>query len=81
MVLQSVNKIMRGGKASSLYCIWIQNEQKAGSPLEAIWIDSEMNGFERQYIYQAAWADGTQTDGAEGTQALCGCDRECPGHK
>ncbi len=47
MMLQDVNKNLRNTQASSLYCVWIQ--PAPGSPLVAIWIDSEMRTFESQY--------------------------------
>jgi hypothetical protein len=50
MVLQAVNKEIRGSKASSLYCVWTKSEGRNGSRLEAVWIDSEMRPFESQFL-------------------------------
>jgi len=50
MVLQAVNKKIRGSKASSLYCVWTPSEGRNGSRLVAVWIDSEMRPFESQFL-------------------------------
>ena len=51
MVLQAVNKKTRGSKASSLYCVWTKSdEERNGSRLVAVWIDSEMRPFEAQFL-------------------------------
>jgi hypothetical protein len=36
-------------RASSIYCRWIREERKDGEHLVAVWMDSEMRCFEREY--------------------------------
>jgi hypothetical protein len=48
-MLQTIHQIKDSARASSIYCRWIRNEQLPGSPLVALWIDSEMRGFEREF--------------------------------
>lgn len=45
-MLQDVYKGMGGGKASSLYCVWVCGERES-YPV-AVWIDSEMRPFDGQ---------------------------------
>jgi hypothetical protein len=80
MVLQSVNKELRGSKASSLYCIWIENEQQAGSPLIAIWIDSEMIAFDHQFTSAGEPVPARAQDSQQ-EESNCGCDRESSGQE
>ena len=47
MMLQTIHQQKGLPRASSIYCRWIRNEE--GSPLVAVWIDSEMCGFEREF--------------------------------
>jgi hypothetical protein len=76
MVLQAVNKKSRGSKASSLYCVWTRSEERDGSRLVAVWIDSEMRPFESQLLPENE--EGTaRVANAEGTEgggdALSSC--------
>ncbi len=36
-------------RASSLYCRWIRENLKEGARLVAVWIDSDMRCFEREF--------------------------------
>jgi hypothetical protein len=76
MVLQGVNKKIRDSKASSLYCIWIKNEQQPGSALTAVWIDSEMSAFEGQFAFAARTAASpardSQSEESDCTREPCG---------
>jgi hypothetical protein len=49
MILQTIHPQKGSTRASSIYCRWIRNEPKEGSPLVAVWIDSEMRGFEQEF--------------------------------
>jgi len=48
MMLQTIHQKKGSPRASSIYCQWIRREEGEGSPLVAVWIDSEMRGFERE---------------------------------
>jgi len=48
MMLQTIHQKKGSPRASSLYCQWIRREEREGSPLVAVWIDSEMRGFQRE---------------------------------
>ena len=67
-MLQRIHQKTPAPRASSLYCLWIRDSRRPGAPLVAVWIDSEMRGFERQCtqadeILQDAWDEpgGTHT--------------------
>jgi hypothetical protein len=49
MLLQTIHQIKDSARASSIYCRWIRSGNREGSPLVAVWIDSEMRGFEREF--------------------------------
>jgi hypothetical protein len=49
MMLQTIHQIEGAARASSIYCQWIRREQSEDSPLVAVWIDSEMRDFEREF--------------------------------
>jgi hypothetical protein len=48
-MLQTVHQKKGSARASSIYCQWIRREQGEDSPLVAIWVDSEMRSFEREF--------------------------------
>ncbi len=50
-MLQTVHKRIATPKASSLYCVWVC--QGPEPRLEAIWIDSEMSAFKKQFVCEA----------------------------
>ena len=52
MTLQVVHTEGRPIRASSLYCCWIRVPESA--ELRAIWIDSEMRAFEKQFAGEAS---------------------------
>ena len=67
-MLQRIHQKKAAPRASSLYCQWIRESHRPGAPLVAVWIDSDMRGFERQCaqadeILQDVWdePDGTHT--------------------
>ncbi len=69
MVLQAVNKKNRGSKASSLYCVWTKSdEERNGSRLVAVWIDSEMRPFEAQFLPGDEDGAAARVVSAEGTE-------------
>lgn len=49
MMLQTIDRKKEVARASSIYCRWIRSEQREGSPLVAVWIDSEMRAFEGEF--------------------------------
>jgi hypothetical protein len=49
MMLQAIHQNKRPARASSIYCHWIRSEQPENPSLVAVWIDSEMRGFEREF--------------------------------
>ena len=49
MMLQTIHQEKVAARASSIYCQWIRKEQRMDSPLVAVWMDSEMRGFEREF--------------------------------
>jgi len=55
MTLQVVHTEGRPIRASSLYCCWIRVPESA--ELRAIWIDSEMRAFEKQFAGEASEPD------------------------
>jgi hypothetical protein len=52
-MLQRIHQKGAAPRASSLYCQWIRDSHRPGEPLVAVWIDSEMRGFERQCAPEA----------------------------
>lgn len=48
MMLQTVHNNSQATRASYLYCVWTPRDGNPGSPLVAIWIDSNMTAFERE---------------------------------
>ncbi len=49
MMLQAIHQKKVDARASSIYCQWIHRELREDSPLVAVWMDSEMRGFEREF--------------------------------
>lgn len=49
MMSQAIHTEKRSPQASSLYCHWILVEHAEGSRLIAVWVDSEMRAFEREF--------------------------------
>lgn len=49
-MLQAIHQKDGPGRASSIYCRWIRSDQREGSPLVAVWIDSEMRAFEGEFV-------------------------------
>ncbi len=54
-MLQLVHQKKGAPPASSIYCRWIRDTRREGAPLIAVWMDSEMRGFEREF---ALYSDG-----------------------
>jgi len=48
-MLQIIHQMYAAPRASSIYCQWIRRDGREGSPLVAVWIDSEMRSFEREF--------------------------------
>jgi hypothetical protein len=48
-MLQAVHQKAGGPRASSIYCKWIRDHRRDGAPVVAVWIDSEMRTFEREF--------------------------------
>jgi hypothetical protein len=49
VMLQAVHMKNRAPQASSLYCRWICVDRPGGLQLVAVWMDSEMRAFEREF--------------------------------
>jgi len=49
MLLQIIHHKNAPTRASSIYCRWIRRDQGVDLPLVAIWFDSEMRCFEREF--------------------------------
>jgi len=49
MMLQIIHQKKAAPRAFSVYCRWIRSDQGENSPLVALWIDSEMRCFEREF--------------------------------
>ena len=47
---QAVHMKDRAPQASSLYCRWICVDRPGGLQLIAVWMDSEMHAFEREFL-------------------------------
>jgi hypothetical protein len=74
MVLQTLNKKLRGGEASSLYCVWVRKEECAAAPLVCIWIDRRMSAFEGQFASGDA-IEKTNSRSVETTEKSdCDCE-------
>jgi hypothetical protein len=48
-MLQNVHHEMAAPRASSIYCRWIRTSEKEGARLVAVWIDSEMRCFAKDF--------------------------------
>jgi hypothetical protein len=48
-MLQTVHQNQGAPWASSIYCRWIRENRKEGTRLVALWIDSNMHCFEREF--------------------------------
>jgi len=48
-MLQNVHHEMAAPRASSIYCRWIRTADKEGARLVAVWIDSEMRCFAKDF--------------------------------
>lgn len=48
-MLQNVHHAMAAPRASSIYCRWIRTADKEGARLVAVWIDSEMRCFTKDF--------------------------------
>jgi len=49
VMLQVVHTKQGGPQASSVYCQWISVERAGGEQLVAVWIDSAMTAFEKEF--------------------------------
>lgn len=52
-MLQVIHQKAGAPRASSIYCRWIREERKDGEHLVALWMDSEMRCFEREFATNA----------------------------
>jgi hypothetical protein len=48
-MLQNIHHQTTAPRASSLYCRWIRTADKEGARLVAVWIDSEMRCFAKDF--------------------------------
>jgi hypothetical protein len=48
-MLQTVHQKKAAPRASSIYCRWVRENHGEGSRLLAVWIDSEMRCFDREF--------------------------------
>jgi hypothetical protein len=48
-MLQVIHQKGGAPRASSIYCRWIRETRKDGEHLVAVWMDSEMRCFEREF--------------------------------
>ena len=48
-MLQNVHHEMAAPRASSIYCRWVRTNEKAGARLVAVWMDSEMRCFAKDF--------------------------------
>ena len=48
-MLQNVHHEMEAPRASSIYCRWVRTSEKEGARLVAVWIDSEMRCFAKDF--------------------------------
>ncbi len=48
-MLQTVHQNQGAPRASSIYCRWIRENRNEGTRLVAVWIDSNMRCFEREF--------------------------------
>lgn len=53
-MLQVIHQKERAPRASSIYCRWIREARKDGDHLVAVWMDSEMRCFEREFTVDPA---------------------------
>ena len=48
-MLQNIHQQAVAHRASSIYCRWVREPSCEGARLIAVWIDSEMRCFEREF--------------------------------
>jgi hypothetical protein len=48
-MLQVIHQKEGAPRASSIYCRWIRERREDGEHLVAVWMDSEMRCFEREF--------------------------------
>jgi hypothetical protein len=53
-MLQVIHQKEGAPRASSIYCRWIREERTDGERLVAVWMDSEMRCFEREFAANPA---------------------------
>jgi len=52
-MLQAIHQKGGAPRASSIYCKWIRDNTREGAPLVAVWIDSEMRAYEREFASES----------------------------